>query len=137
MRKKPEEYLTGNLCAMIDVVFQLIIFFVCTTQLQDQSKDETIRLALAPHGVVVDKKDPLEITVDVNIKGVISIGRTPLSPDLLTRILKKAVKDSRQPVPVVIRGDFDTRHKSVKDVMDACAKAQIWKIKFAALREKA
>ena len=34
MRKHPDEYLNGNLTAMIDVVFQLIIFFVATVSLQ-------------------------------------------------------------------------------------------------------
>ncbi len=37
MRKaKEEEYLSGVLTAMIDVVFQLIIFFVCTIKLARQ-----------------------------------------------------------------------------------------------------
>jgi len=37
--------------------------------------------------------------------------------------------------PVLIRADFDTPHSAVRDVMDACTKAKIWKISFMAIGE--
>ena len=56
MRKRQEIPLFGNLTAMIDVVFQIIIFFVCTSNLQSSSIDTRIELARAPHGQPVTKK---------------------------------------------------------------------------------
>ena len=38
--------MTGNLTAMIDVVFQLIIFFVCTANLQDSAVNAEIKSAI-------------------------------------------------------------------------------------------
>ena len=138
MKKYEEEYLSGNLTAMIDVVFQLIIFFVCTTNMQDKIIDSRISLAIAPHGAEVKTKDPLEINVDVDKDGAIRIMRTEISARTLESILKKAVQDYQSnQIPVIIRGDADTTHASIRTVMDACAKAGIWKIKFAALKEKA
>ena len=134
--QREEEYLSGNLTAMIDVVFQLIIFFVCTVNLQDSVTDDRISLAMAPHGKPVETKSPLEINVAVDGKGVISIARSPVSQDVLIKILRKAVADYGQQVPVVIRGDGGARHADIKRVMDACAGAGIWKIKFAAYKEK-
>ena len=126
-----------NMTPMIDVVFQLIIFFVTTVDLQNKALDTKLRLAMAPHGRAVEKKDPREIVVDVDDQGRISIARRYLSADTLRTVLRKAVAEYGQTIPVIIRGDVGTRHKEVKAVMDACAGAGLWKVKFAALKEKA
>jgi biopolymer transport protein ExbD len=135
--KREEEYLSGNLTAMIDVVFQLIIFFVCTSNLQESAVDDRIKLAMAPNGVVESKKDPRAVKVYVSEKGVLSIGRTPISARELTMVLNKARADARGDVPVLIMADARAKHASVKKAMDACTEAKIWKIKFTALKEKA
>ena len=136
--KREEEALNGNLTAMIDVVFQLIIFFVCTVNMQDKAIDDRIQLAMAPNGKVDNRKNPYEVKVDVSDKGVISIARTQMSAPFLTTVLKKARADARGvAVPVLIRADGRVKHETVKKVMDACTAAGIWKIKFTALKEKA
>lgn len=136
--KREEEALNGNLTAMIDVVFQLIIFFVCTVNMQDKAIDDRIQLAMAPNGKVDNKKNPYEVKVDVSQNGTISIARTTLPASMLTTILKKARADARgNEVPVLIRADGRVKHETVRKVMDACTAAGIWKIKFTALKEKA
>lgn len=121
---------------MIDVVFQLIIFFVCTISMQDKAIDDSIHLAMAPNGTAVVKKDPREINVDVDKKGHISIARTPISAELLQSVLTKAVSEYGQDVPVVVRGDGDSRHFAVRAVLNACTAAGIYRIKFAAMKER-
>lgn len=135
MKKREEEVQSGRLTAMIDVVFQLIIFFVCTSNLQDSAVNTEIALPLAPNGMEIKKKDPREINIDVDAKGNIYIVRTPLSQGVLVGILKKAVADHGQDVPVVIRADGDARHLAVKQVMDACTAAGLSRIQFAAMKE--
>ncbi len=135
--KKEEEYLSGNLTAMIDVVFQLIIFFVCTSNLQESAVDTRIKLASAPNGVVEKKKDPRAVKVYVSEKGALSIGKTPITPRELTMILNKARADARGDIPVLIMADMRAKHSAVKKAMDACTEAKIWKIKFTALKERA
>ena len=136
MRKQHEAVLTGNLTAMIDVVFQLIIFFVCTANLQDSAMNQEIQLPLAPNGVVDSRKDPREININVTMKGEISIGRVPMSQSLLFSIINKAVKEQGNDIPVVIRADGDAKHEAVKKVMDACSQAGVYAIQIAALRER-
>ncbi|MFH0953335.1 MAG: biopolymer transporter ExbD [Verrucomicrobiota bacterium] len=126
-----------NMTPMIDVVFQLIIFFVTTVDLQSKTLDTKLKLAMAPHGTAVEKKDPRTIEVDVDDKGRISISRCYLSEAVLKSILRKTVIEQGQTVPVVIRGDASAQHESIKAVMDACAAAGLWKVKFAALKEHA
>ena len=47
--KRNQEQCTIDMTPMIDVVFQLIIFFIVTINVADQ-RDETIRLEMGPHG---------------------------------------------------------------------------------------
>ena len=134
MRNRGEE--PGmNMTPMIDVVFQLIIFFVTTVDLQTKALDTKIKLAMAPHATPVEKKDPREIVVDVESGGRIAINRAYMSAAVLKSILRKAVAEYGQTTPVVIRGDAKAKHEDIKAVMDACAAAGLWKVKFAALKE--
>ena len=135
--KREEEVLTGNLTAMIDVVFQLIIFFVATVSMQESAIDSSIVLPPSPHGAPVEGRDPNEIRIDVDKGGVVRLCRMPISENDLTSILSKTMTDTGlgSKLPVVIRGDTGAKHKAVKKVMDACSRAGISKIKFVAIRD--
>ena len=122
---------------MIDVVFQLIIFFVVTNNLQEKSIDERIHLAMAPNGAPLVIKDPREINIDVDSKGRISIARYHYDITELRRMMKKVVWDNKpREVPVVIRGDAQSHHAAIREVLNACGEAGIYRIKFAALKER-
>ena len=136
MRKQEETYLSGNLTAMIDVVFQLIIFFVCTINLQDASVDTKIQLAMAPHGKPIDVKDPRTVYVAMDASGRATVAGTPVTAGILYSVLKKAIGSYGPDVPVVIRADGRARHDKVQVIMDTCAGAGIWRIKIAALKER-
>lgn len=138
MRKqKEEDYQSGALTAMIDIVFQLIIFFVVTSNMQNKDLDERIHLAVAPHVKPIKGKDPREIKVDVNKNGQISIARSTISPAVLRSIVLKAVKEYGQDTPIIIRADGDTKHSAVESTLNACTEAGVYKIKFGALKERA
>ena len=89
--KKPREEGGINMTPMIDVVFQLIIFFVCTAALEQQAIDESIRLAMSPHGPAVEQKDPREVTVEVDSQGRISITRSYMNEAFLRNLLRNVV----------------------------------------------
>ena len=126
-----------DMTPMIDVVFQLIIFFVTTVDMQNKALETKVRMAMSPHGPVEEVKDPRTIVVDVEEDGRICITQTPLTEGKLLAILNKARNTSGQSTPVVIRGDYAAKHEAVKRVMDICGQAGLWKIRFAALKEKA
>jgi biopolymer transport protein ExbD len=136
MKKRPEDAAV-NMTPMIDVVFQLIIFFITTVDMESKALDTKVRMAMSPNGPVEDVKDPRTVVVDVDSDGAISIMKTRLSEGQLLNILNKARNSSGQSTPVVIRGDLAAKHEQVKRVMDICGKAGLWKIRFAALKEKA
>jgi len=140
MRKgkgKREEEEGMNMTPMIDIVFQMIIFFVCTADLDRKAFDEKIRLAMAPNGPAVEKKDPRTITVEVDRKGTIKLGQVAVPYSTFVKMIRKTVAAYGQTTPVVIRADSQTKHEDVKRVMDACAGAGLWKVKFSATKEEA
>lgn len=126
---------------MIDVVFQMIIFFVCTVQLEKEAISEAILLPDSPHGpMVTEAKDPRTITIEVDDKGKIFIARTRLSESKLRKVLEKTVSDygpAGPSIPIRIRADAAAQHTEVKRVLDACTSAGLYKISFVATKDKA
>ena len=150
MGRKPQENPQLDMTPMIDVVFELIIFFVVTLT-EAQKKDETIELETGQHGVVLtpEQLPPEHIQIDIaavdgNGKrimrrgkpyGRISMGDRDLTvQDVLQRVKDRREKYNRD-IPVLIRADFECPHEIVKDVMDACAAAGIWRLSFMAVAE--
>jgi biopolymer transport protein ExbD len=137
--KQPNDHV--NMTPMIDVVFQMIIFFVCTVQLEKEAISEAIRLPDSPHGpMVTEEKDPRTITVEVDDRGRIFIARTPLSESRLRKVLRKTVADygpAGPSIPIRIRADGAAEHSHVRRVLDACTAAGLYKISFVAIKDKA
>jgi len=140
MRRAKQSLGSINMTPMIDVVFQMIIFFVCTAQLEQEMINDSLSIPDAPHApAVADAKDPRTITIEVDAKGKVSIARVPLSVSKLQKILAKTVSDYgvRGPsIPILIRADAVARHSSVRKVMDACTGAGLYRIAFVAVKDR-
>lgn len=137
MAKRSTEEVGVNMTPMIDIVFQLIIFFVVTTELEKQVFDQSIRLAQSPHGLLIEQRDPRTVVIEVDQRGRISIAQNRLSLPRLTTILSQVAMQAGQETPVQIRADFRTEHEYVRQVMEACGQAGIWRISFVAIKEMA
>jgi biopolymer transport protein ExbD len=137
MARRSQEEVGMNMTPMIDIVFQLIIFFIVTSTLDKQQFQERIKLAMSPHGPPIETTDPRTITIEVDDKGNYYIARNRLSFSLLTTVLKNASAQYGNSTPVHIRADLRTDHEYVRLVMEACGQAQIYKISFVATKEEA
>ena len=130
-----------NMTPMIDVVFQMIIFFVCTVQIEQEAINEALRLPTSPHGpMIAEARDPRTITIEVDERGNISIARTRLSEQVLRKVLLKTVADygaAGSSIPIRIRADAAAQHTGVKRVLDACTSAGLYKISFVAVKDSA
>jgi biopolymer transport protein ExbD len=122
--------------SMIDVVFLLIIFFVVTAAIDKEIEDEEVKLADAPHGKPLAKKDPRSVTINVRKDGSINMAMMQMSLSQITDQLLVAANRWGQDIPVVIRADEQAQHFYVKKVMDAITKTQLYKVKFNAVVEK-
>ena len=99
----------------------------------DENKD--IELAPAPSGPAIEEKNPLTMVVEVDERGRISIHGAQLTRAKFGKIMKARYGRYGQ-FPVLIRGDYRARHKAIRDVMDICSGVGIWRINFAAIKEK-
>ena len=121
---------------MIDVVFQLIIFFVVTLKMtNDVNKD--IVLEDGKNGVTLtpDNMPPTTLEIEVDRRGRISIHNATLTESNLRDILRARVNKHGNEFPVLIRGDRRTQHEKVRKVMDICTSSGIWKLSFVAVQE--
>ena len=133
-RRVRSEGCAVDMTPMIDVVFQLIIFFIVTIKM-DERKNEDIRLEEAKHGPAIEKQDPKTLIVEVDQHGWISIHGAQLSPARFQKIMAARYQRYGQ-FPILIRGDYRTEHRDIRAVMDICTRAGIWRINFAAIKER-
>ena len=136
MARKSQENPQLDMTPMIDVVFELIIFFVVTLT-QANAKDETVRLEDGKHGIELtpDELPPTHLIVDVARTGRISMCDVTITPAELGRRVKERMRKYGE-FPVMIRADYRTKHKAVADVMNACTMNGIWKISFVAVYDR-
>ena len=139
MGRKTQENPQLDMTPMIDVVFELIIFFVVTL-VEAQKKDETIELEDGRNGVVLTPEElpPTHMQIDIGLdkqkKPRVSMGDRDISfAEITDRVRRR--KEKVGEFPVLIRADFAVQHKAVADVMNAVTKAGIWKISFMAVQE--
>ena len=136
MARKAQENPQLDMTPMIDVVFELIIFFVVTLT-QCQAKDETIKLEDGRHGIELTPEElpPSHMVVDVAKTGRISMGDITMTPEQIGQRVKERKRKFGE-FPVLIRADFRARHEAVARVMNACTANGIWKISFIAVYER-
>ena len=136
MAKRRAEMAELNLTPMIDVVFQLIIFFIVTVKMNEEINEDII-LETAPHGPVITSEgsDPRTLVIEVDRRGRISIHNVPMSPGELRRILVGRWNRYHGAFPVMVRADYRSQHQHVRAVMDICSGIGIWRINFVAVQE--
>ena len=109
-----------DMTPMIDVVFELILFFVVTIKQEDLfSKLNANRPAPnpnRPNEKVVDE----QIVIEVGANGLIYNGR-PVSVKELDRNIKMAASVSKK-TTVLLQCSLDSPHKFLVDALDVCNK---------------
>jgi len=123
-----------NMTPMIDVVFQLIIFFVVTLKMVKDINEEIV-LEDGKHGPIIKEMPPQTLEIEVDKRGVISIHNAKMDVNMLYTILVNRVNRFGTNFPLLIRADRETRHQKVKEVMDLCTRAGVWKLSFVAVQE--
>ena len=118
---------------MIDVVFQMIIFFIVTIKM-DENINEKIELEAAKQGPLYKGEDPRTMVIEVDRRGWLSINNVQFSEAQLRNVIRGRF-NRLGTFPVMIRADRRTQHKDVRKVMDMCSEAGIWRIDFAAIKE--
>lgn len=107
-----------DLTPLIDVVFQLLLFFMITATFQDDEKDLTITVPEAEHGSPV-KELPETLVVGVRKDGTFSVGSEVLGTEELRQVLVRA-KRKNPKQKVIIRADRDAKVQPPVTVISMC-----------------
>lgn len=110
-----------NLTSMTDLVFLLLVFFLCATTFLDPER--ALRLEL-PSAQSAERRDvPLEeLVINVSRDGVLTLAGRSIDRAALERELRAAFARDPQ-TPVTIRGDRLATHENIVSVMDVCGQA--------------
>ena len=108
---------------MIDVVFQLLIFFIVTLKQEDiLSHLDVSRPAPDPNQKPIEKIEDL-LTITVYRKGFVMDGRK-VNVDILDQRLTKLASFSKS-LSIVIKCTGDSPHQHLVELLDICAKNQL------------
>ncbi len=115
---------TLSLTPLIDVVFLLLIFFLVTSEFEDEERRLDIVLPTATSAAPMTSR-PREIVIDVDAEGAVYLRGRITDLEELERLLSAAVADNPADQSVVIRADRDATFQPVVSVMDVCNRTGI------------
>ena len=115
---------TLSLTPLIDVVFLLLIFFLVTSEFEEEERRLDIVLPTATSAVPMIGK-PREIVIDVDEQGEVYLRGQKTSIEDLEKLLKASVAQNPTNQSAVIRADRSTTFQPVVNVMDVCNRSGI------------
>lgn len=129
LKTLPLEEPTINLTSMLDVVLNLIIFFMISTQFIQEERQYDVKLPTVSAATALSGQ-PDEIVVNVLADGSFQIkGDRVGNQELLT--LLKFARERFPGQSVVVRADGDGKYQPVMDVLSACRVAGIRNVSLA------
>jgi biopolymer transport protein ExbD len=120
-----------NMTPMIDVVFQLIIFFLLSSHLAKQETQLPLPLPSAASGRAEAVDERPRLTVNVLTDGTLLVANRPISSEHLVPLLRERRAVHGDDLEVRIRGDRGVVYSRVEPVLLACVRAGIWNVAYA------
>ena len=129
LRRGDEEETELQMTPMIDVVFLLLIFFMCTTRFQLENE---LDLNLPPERETDTASQVVPIKIEVTSQGDILLEGKKTDEATLTRTLTTINSNrKKRDLPVALYGDPESRHRDIVRVLDACGRAEVWNVSVA------
>jgi len=122
---------------MIDVVFQLIIFFLLSSHLARQEKEMPLPLPTAKSATSAAADNRPRLTVNVLAEGTVLVANRRVADDELQHLLRERRAAHGDDLEVRIRADRHVLYSRVEPVLVACTKSGIWNVAYAVTREPA
>ena len=113
-----------NLAPMLDVVFQLLLFFLVVSRFSDEEREMKVVLPQASEAKPLISK-PREFFVNIDRTGQYYVGGKTVDLSSLDQQLMQLAANNPGKQSVVIRADKGCQWEYVVAVMNACNKAQI------------
>jgi biopolymer transport protein ExbD len=122
------------LTPLIDIIFILLIFYISISRMNQADSQLSVRIPTASAGETPSRTIG-DVVINVGQDGTYLVNNQNLDAiQLRDRLARLAAIVPGQ--SVIIRSDGQAAWDAVCAVLDACALADIWNIKFAVLPEK-
>lgn len=118
-----DDHDTLNMTPMIDVVFNLLIFFLLGSTYLNEERELELTLPTVSQASPLTEA-PDEITVNVLADGTVTIRGQSYTEQELLEFLQQARRNYADQA-VAVRGDADARYESIANVLALCKQAQI------------
>ena len=136
MARKPQDNPQLDMTPMIDVVFELIIFFVVTIKQEDLfTKLNANRPAPAASNSSSNESDTT-VTIEINrgpdANGRIIYNRREVKRSELDQNLREVARTSKK-TPIIIKCTGDSPHKALVDALDICYRNELFSVSIFTL----
>lgn len=130
-----------NLTPLLDMVLQLVMFFMLVANFVMDELSDKINLPLASQAKPLTAKDPhvLYLNVSKDGKVLLPVGDPLTTPDQITFYMNQAANnfpkgpaEARDKITVIIRADKDTRFFNIHKTMTAIKAAGFRKLQLRA-----
>ena len=135
MARKPQENPALDMTPMIDVVFELIIFFVVTIK----SEDLFSRLNAnrpAPSSGSSSSESDTTVTIEIgrgrDANGVLVYNKREVRRSELDQNLREVARTSKK-TPIIVKCTEDSPHKALVDVLDICYRNELFSVSIFTL----
>ena len=120
---------------MIDVVFELIIFFVVTIKQEDLFTKLNANRPAPSSGSSSSESDTT-VTIEIgrgrDANGVIVYNKREMRRQELDQNLKEVARTSKK-TPIIVKCTEDSPHKALVDVLDICYRNQLFSVSIFTL----
>ena len=131
MARKPQDNPQLDMTPMIDVVFELIIFFVVTIKQEDMfTRLNANRPAPATSASSSNESDTtvtIEIGKGRDANGVLVYNKREVRRSDLDANLREVARTSKK-TPIIIKCTEDSPHKALVDALDICYRNQLFSV---------
>ncbi|MBO4448629.1 MAG: biopolymer transporter ExbD [Kiritimatiellae bacterium] len=132
MARKPQDNPQLDMTPMIDVVFELIIFFVVTIKQEDLFSKLNVNRP-APNPAKPEETNDITVNIELgnakrnNPNGVIVYNKREVSRQELDKNLAEIASTSKK-TPIIIKCQLESPHKVLVDVLDICYKHDLYSV---------
>ncbi len=124
-----------NLMPLLDVLFNLIFFFLLATTIKESQSLLDVSLPYSEQAQVQEQQQVDNMVITVNGDNEIFLRGKKTNIDKLEQEIKNLTPETSID-NVVIKGDARAHHQTIIHVLDACAAAQLYKVSVEVLPEQ-
>jgi len=120
------------LAPMIDLVFLLLVFFMCVSTLAEAERSVAVSLPEADRATLRGEDERLRWAVTVAADGTLHLGAEPVAAEGLDERLRPGLRE-RPDALVVVRADQAAAFRETRKALKAAAQAGAAELRFGVL----